>query len=401
MRLQPLITNQDGFGRATKVRALKGLHYCISNIEHRRTKLAHDPNNTRWTGNTESFGLKLMTAQGWQPGDYLGAKDAKQAEHYTAGSASHIRILIKDDNLGLGAKIGSGVGHGECTGLDAFKDLLGRLNGKEEDEIEKEKKSREDLKRAIYSERKWGSTRFVRGGFLIGDKIQPLIEAEAERIRKLADNPSETVEETVGTSGSSDSDEESPLVEKPKKSKKRKLEDAETVADVVAIKSKKSKKSKARSKDSKQKTEEDDATKNKDEEAKKESKKDRKLGRGREVTDEEKRRRKKEKKSKKAKKEEAVTKERSPTEKTKSKPESSQDDTTESSESSIIKAPNIASPITSVPSSGYSTPMMQGRHAVRSRNIAQKRLASMDVTSLNQVSLWLYFPVYEYACKGR
>jgi Pin2-interacting protein X1 len=119
-----------------------------------------------------------MAAQGWQPGEYLGAKDANHAEHYTAANASHIRVMIKDDNLGLGAKIGSGVGHGECTGLDAFKDLLGRLNGKDEDEIEKEQKSREDLKRAIYTEKKWGSVRFVRGGFLIGDKIQDLIDGE-------------------------------------------------------------------------------------------------------------------------------------------------------------------------------------------------------------------------------
>ena len=130
-------------------------------------KLSHDPNNTKWTNDTESFGLKIMTSQGWQPGDYLGAKNAAHAEFHTAANASHIRVSIKDDNLGLGAKIGSGVGHGECTGLDAFTNLLGRLNGKDEEELEREQKSREDLKRAIYTERRWGSVRFVPGGFLI------------------------------------------------------------------------------------------------------------------------------------------------------------------------------------------------------------------------------------------
>src|SRR3954452_8020092 len=116
-------------------------------------KISHDPNNTNWTGNTDNYGHKIMQAQGWQPGDFLGAKDANHAEHYTAANASHIRVLVKTDNLGLGAKNGSGVGHGECTGLDAFKNLLGRLNGADEDELEKEQKSREDLRRAIYSER--------------------------------------------------------------------------------------------------------------------------------------------------------------------------------------------------------------------------------------------------------
>jgi len=42
------------------------------------------------------------------------------------------------------------------------------------------------------------------------------------------------------------------------------------------------------------------------------------------------------------------------------------------------------------PSSGRSTPMMQGRHAVRSRYIAQKKLASMDAASLNQVCSHLF-----------
>lgn len=339
--------------------------------------MAHDPNNTKWTNNTESFGLKLMTAQGWQPGDFLGAKDAKQAEHYTAGSASHIRVLIKEDNLGLGAKIGSGVGQGECTGLDAFKDLLGRLNGKEEDEIEKERKSREDLKRAIYSERKWGSTRFVRGGFLIGDKIQPLIEAEAERVRKLAEGHSTPTREDSGNPSSSESDEQATAVEKPKKSKKRKLEEAEPRAEIIAVKVKKSKKDKTKSKSKHEDLEDVEEVK----ESKKKSKKERKLRTDGDSTEDERKRRKREKREKKAAKEAAKLQKKSAAEVS-----DKQDDSTESSSSSTRKNVKDSSALTSAPSSGYSTPMMQGRHAVRARNIAQKRLASMDVVSLNQVS---------------
>jgi Pin2-interacting protein X1 len=355
---------------------------------YRRTKLAQDPNNIKWQGNTESFGHKLMSAQGWQPGDFLGAKDAKQAEHYTAGSASHIRVMIKDDNLGLGAKIGSGVGHGECTGLDAFKDLLGRLNGKDEDELEKEKKSREDLKRAIYSERKWGTTRFVKGGFLIGDKIQPLIEAEAERIRKLTDGPlGRAGESPSNSSSSSESEAETPVV-KRKKNKKRQFEEQEAILEVVAVKVKKSKKKRK----SVARLDGSEGTKLPIQDVKelKKMRKDWKPEMDYDVAEAEGRRRKKEKKEKKARKEEerakSFHKEDSANAPENFDGKSDPADTTESSGSASRITTKESSNLTSAPSSGYSTPMMQGRHAVRSRNIAQKRLASMDVASLNQAS---------------
>jgi Pin2-interacting protein X1 len=335
-----------------------------------------------------------MASQGWKPGEYLGAKHAPHAEFHTAANASHIRVMIKDDNLGLGAKIGSGVGHGECTGLDAFKNLLGRLNGKDEDEIEKEQKSREDLKRAVYTERRWGSIRFVQGGFLVGDQIQHLIDGEAERVRKLAvGDVALSMDDSSDSTVSSDSGEEpEPLVEKPKKSKKRKLEELHEVPEVVAVKIKKSKKNrkpdalpgvaveivaavedvKMPKKKSKRKREAE--AKVDDDEDSAETKKHKKE--------------KKEKKEKsKAALEEDSTKEsrkKSKRDKKKGEPESQ----TESTDSTrpITKENTPSTPSTPIEvDSGRSTPMMQGRHAVRARNIAQKRLASMDVASLNQV----------------
>jgi Pin2-interacting protein X1 len=331
-----------------------------------------------------------MAAQGWQPGDFLGAKNARHAEHYTAANASHIRVTIKDDNLGLGAKIGSGVGHGECTGLDAFKDLLGRLNGKDEDEIAKEKKSREDLKRAIYTERRWGSIRFVPGGFLIGDKIQHLIDSEAERVRKLGETPSAATEKSSSdSSSSSESDEEKP-VEKPRKSKKRKLEEVnESVPEVVAVKVKKSKKSKKRKHEADQDEPESAVSTEEDPKAlKKKSKKKSKKGGEDEMdvddatAEAEKKRRKKEKKEKKEKK--ARKEEKS---KKKSKRQAESADVSESSESSSGTTTKMSTSSTAATSSGNSTLVVQGIHAVRARNIAQKRLASMDTAALNQVSL--------------
>ena len=75
-----------------------------------------------------------------------------------------------EDNLGLGAGQRSNCYSTQCTGLDAFQGLLGRLNGKSEKDLEKEKKARDSLKATLYAENKWGGLRFVSGGFLVGTR---------------------------------------------------------------------------------------------------------------------------------------------------------------------------------------------------------------------------------------
>ena len=115
--------------------------------------------------------------------------NAPHAHLYSDASASHIRIALKDDNLGVGAKYGSGQAAGESTGLDAFQGLLGRLNGKTNTDLEKEQKSRDDLKRATYTERRWGVLRFVSGGTLIGDRIKELADGEKSRLVDLTNQP--------------------------------------------------------------------------------------------------------------------------------------------------------------------------------------------------------------------
>ncbi|PBP25786.1 putative Protein PXR1 [Diplocarpon rosae] len=354
--------------------------------EKKRMKLSHDPNNTKWTNDSTSFGLKMMTAQGWQPGQYLGVKDAAHAEFHTAANSSHIRVSIKDDNLGLGAKIGTGVGHGECTGLDAFKNLLGRLNGKEESEIEKEQKSRDDLRRAIYSERKWGTQRFISGGFLIGDKIQILIDAEAQRIRKLALGGSDN-----SSSSSSESEEETAPVVKPKKSKKRKaevLEEAEP--EVVAFKIKKSKKER-----SKGHSVEDSAPSDEEKESKKPTKykKDRKPKADTEDSEEDsvikERKEKKDKKGKKRREKAGTEAEAAEAEKEKKKREkrAKREKKKAAEDAPAVSKPSLPMTKESAPVAAPSraTTMLQGRHAVRSRFIKQKKLASMDPASLAQI----------------
>ena len=138
----------------------------------RRAKLSHDPNNTAWSRSTTKYGQKILESQGWTPGDFLGAKNAPHAAYHTAANASHIRIALKDDNLGLGAKPGRSQEDGQTTGLDMFQDILGRLNGKSESQLEMEQMSRSQVKRSMFVEQRWGSLRFVEGGFLVGDKLQ-------------------------------------------------------------------------------------------------------------------------------------------------------------------------------------------------------------------------------------
>ncbi|KAF2156783.1 hypothetical protein K461DRAFT_234529 [Myriangium duriaei CBS 260.36] len=145
----------------------------------RRTKISADPNNTNWSRNSSSFGHRILAQQGWTPGSYLGAVDAAHASHYTAANASHVRVLLKDDNLGLGAsrkKEGA-----ETFGLDQFSGLLGRLNGKDSAVLKKEESNRRDVKLRLYQEGKFGGIRFVSAGFLIGDEVKDLKRSELER----------------------------------------------------------------------------------------------------------------------------------------------------------------------------------------------------------------------------
>lgn len=136
----------------------------------RRSKIQHDPNNTAWANNTAGFGHKILAAQGWKPGDYLGAENANHAEHYTAANASHIKVMLREDNLGIGAQVGRG--NAETFGLSMFSGLLGRLNGKVEVETEAQQNARRDAVIRIQHDQKYGFLNFVSGGFLIGDKIE-------------------------------------------------------------------------------------------------------------------------------------------------------------------------------------------------------------------------------------
>ncbi|AEO66164.1 7c2b9421-6556-4777-8540-74f0db12c9b5 [Thermothielavioides terrestris] len=380
-----------------------------------KRKLGHDPNNTKWSRNTESFGQKILRAQGWQPGQYLGAKDAPHAEWHTEASAAHIRVVLKDDTLGLGAKRNNG---DECTGLDAFQDLLGRLNGKSDEALEAERKAREDLKLSLYVERKLGLVRFVRGGWLVNDQLKdsPVEEAtESGPSLSVTTVPTDSPAPAAGSSKKRKADQDTPADEKvrkkEKKSKKRKAEsDPEVDSEDVREKKdkKRSKKHRAESEGSgeaapvsaKSSRSKKDKTTVAEGSGASTSAVAAEAGESLDEVDgsAEVRKVKKDKKDKKDKKEKKEKKEKQKRDKaalnsgaelgdsiSKEKKRRKDDGT---SEETVSSAPTPADSSISTPSgSGYSTPVPTGssRYLARSRFIAQKKMAFTDSAALNQI----------------
>ncbi|KAF9692620.1 hypothetical protein EKO04_009398 [Ascochyta lentis] len=337
-----------------------------------RSKISNDPQNTTWANNTERFGHRILAAQGWKSGDTLGAKDAAHEAHYTQASQSHIRVFLKDDNLGLGAKRGSE--RAENFGLAGLESILGRLNGREE-EVKKEEARREEIEKRAYVYRKFGSMNFISGGFLVGDKIQPREEVKLEP--KIKEEPdSDDGASKKRKREVADAAEEGPGDQKLKR--KKKSMDLREEAGKQEKKTKKEKKEKKDKKDKKDKTS-------------KKIKKEKASSDPEPMSDDaptpasdpepltdkarrkaEKKARKEEKKLKKALKRAAKEAKKSKGSADDSSSESDDDDTTPSS---------------SVPATGTSTPSFvpRGVQTARHRHIMMKKRASMDPQALKEI----------------
>ncbi|EJS43616.1 pxr1p [Saccharomyces arboricola H-6] len=164
-----------------------------------------DPRNTAWSNDTSRFGHQFLEKFGWKPGMGLGLSPLNSP-------TSHIKVSIKDDNVGLGAKLKrkekkDEFDNGECAGLDVFQRILGRLNGKES-EISEELDSQRKQK---IIDGKWG-IHFVKGEVLASTwdpKTHQLKSYSNMKKRKSEDD-------------SSDSDSENGRSKKRKKEKKHK-----------------------------------------------------------------------------------------------------------------------------------------------------------------------------------
>jgi Pin2-interacting protein X1 len=276
----------------------------------------------------------MLLSQGWTPGSILGAKDAAHSAHYTAANASHIRVLLKDDNLGLGAQRGKA--EGQNFGLLGFNDLLGRLNGKDEVVIQQEQQKRVEIGKILYAQQRWGGTRFVSGGLLVGDKIEEKTDSdEQSKFIKMGhtENGKNVAQTETKDAVVADAAMEEDKVETLKQRKK--VEKASRRAEKAA---RKAKKEKSRNKSSKE-TSEDDSSKTAST-AEKESRKESK---------EERRQRKLERRAKKEERKKRAT-------------------NAEVTQSAIVRVPAMV---------GLS---------VRQRYIKQKRMAMMDPQAMREVS---------------
>ncbi|KAI0482651.1 hypothetical protein GGR56DRAFT_620955 [Xylariaceae sp. FL0804] len=366
----------------------------LSGARNKR-KLDYDPNNTRWSRDESTFGQKILRAQGWEPGQFLGAQGSSHAHLHTAASSAPIKINLKDDTLGLGAKVRQKQSD-ECTGLVGFKDLLGRLNGKSEESIQKEKQVRSELKTSLFVERRYGPMRFVSGGLLVGEDMTTL-----ESVKK--DLPSTVSEKGVKeeTSNEPSGLEPTQKQKKEKKSKKRKAGESEVNEIVEAPREKKRKKqSKASA------TLEDEDSHEAQETGEKREKKQKKKSKHSKEPGEEEVESTKAKKSKRSKKLKDVSDQtessasiatdskKSEAKQRKSKKEKRRKEKAEPDTSgdaapipaSAVVAVSQASGSSTPTATGTSTPqILSNRHLARSRNIASKRMAIADMQALNQI----------------
>ncbi|KXL51401.1 MAG: hypothetical protein FE78DRAFT_135907 [Acidomyces sp. 'richmondensis'] len=329
----------------------------------RRGKLSQDPNNTAWSNSTTNYGRRILAAQGWQPGDYLGAQNASHSQHYTAANASHIRVLLREGNLGLGAKIG-GKAHAESFGLSTLAGIFGRLNGKSDGDIQRQQDDLRDADLRTYQAQKYGFMNFVRGGLLIGDKIEedkradltlPTVgrEVSVGKKRKLGDDS----EETGRHSKSKDSVKD----DNPDTISEVSTHNTEGIADIEAKAAKRAARA-ARRADKEKRSQDHESRQTPDEKADSD----------RARLKQEKRARKEERRKRKEHKRLALA-------------QKSLGSPTGASDSMVHQES------TSATTSGTSTPSLVsdgnrgGRNLLRHRYIQQKRLASANAQALNEI----------------
>lgn len=341
-----------------------------TNRPARRNKIGADPNNTAWAKSKDNYGHRLLAKSGWQPGQFLGAENANHSDHYTAANASHIRVVLREDNAGLGMQRGKS--NAETFGLSTLSGLFGRLNGKSEAEVQKQSDLQRDLELQTYQSRKWGTLNFVYGGLLVGDKMEEKkkleqLQAEANGNKRKAEDEAPAVEaasskkrkhtseaESASSSNSDESEAEPvpvPVKEKKQKKKSKKEAAAENTEEASERVSKKERKEK-RKKDGKSGDSDEKALAKQEKRARKE----------------ECRKRKEEKRLRK----EAKGK----TSSQPSRDQSSDSSSDEDEKSSTAPTPN---PQPAAMSFGGT------RHAVRQRYIQQKRQAGMNPQAMAEI----------------
>lgn len=253
-----------------------------------------------------------------------------------------------------------GGGNAETFGLSLFSGVLGRLNGKDEGELKREEEARRDVELRTYQERKFGLVGFVRGGYLVGDRVVDDLKEEE------GDTRSDVKKES--RSGKRKAVEVVPIDGKPSKKLKAVKEESPVVKsepvseDDTAVPSTIRKDKKRKDKDRKKSRSEESGIDN----AKASTASDTDDRASRRNAKEEKRARKEERRKRKAEK--ALRK---------------------AERRHVVTVSDDNTPTTdTAPTSGQSTPTALStvaRQAVRHRYIQQKRMASMDAQAMKEI----------------
>ncbi|KAK9709118.1 hypothetical protein K7432_009256 [Basidiobolus ranarum] len=118
--------------------------------QRKQQRIGADPNNLAWSTDTNKFGFKMLQKMGWTQGKGLGINED--------GNTEHVKIRLKEDNLGVGAdkkSIDNWLGS-----TDAFSSLLEELNNRmaESEALEKteesDNKDKEEEKKKKKKEKK-------------------------------------------------------------------------------------------------------------------------------------------------------------------------------------------------------------------------------------------------------
>lgn len=278
-------------------------------------------------------------------------------------------MLLREDNLGLGAKVG--MGNADTFGLSMFSGLLSRLNGKSDVEVQKQQNAIRDVELRAYTGQKHGFMNFVSGGLLVGDKMEPrkstdLATVTSSRKRKAGDEVEEPAVEKnkrsksqkSSTTDAQRSETDAHITKREKKGKsKLAVQDGETSEGHNSASSLES--------DSKAREKREKKMRRSAEKAAKMSKSASDIDEKSRLKDEKRARKEERRKRKEERRERRALKE------TKGSQDSTQPSTLTSETEGTATPPVLE--------------VFGGRQAVRQRYIQQKRMASMDPQALKEI----------------
>ncbi|KAJ3210519.1 PIN2/TERF1-interacting telomerase inhibitor 1 [Dinochytrium kinnereticum] len=139
-----------------------------------RQRISADPQNQKWAADTEKAGYKMLRAMGWSDGKGLGRNED--------GMASHLKVSLKNNTLGVGAQKNASDNWLENT--NAFSALLANLNKPASDDEGSEKDSESDEEGDEEEEMKDGETKKKKNKRKAGEEVKKEVKKKVKKEKK-------------------------------------------------------------------------------------------------------------------------------------------------------------------------------------------------------------------------